>query len=55
MKHIYETPEINMVDLRPSEAVLGNCKVTQLFPGPGFGGGDCVGFPPGQQCLTFGS
>ena len=55
MKKMYETPEMSMVELRPFEAVLGSCKVKALFVGPGYGGGDCVGSPPGQQCLWFGS
>lgn len=55
MKSLYETPEVSMVELRPSEAVLGNCKVEALYEGPGFGGADCVGVPPGRQCLWVGS
>ncbi len=55
MRNTYESPDISMVELRPSEAVLGACKVQALYAGPGFGGADCVGDPPGQQCLFIGS
>ncbi len=55
MKSFYEPPEVSLVELRPSEAVLGNCKVEALYEGPGYGGADCVGVPAGQQCLWIGS
>ncbi len=55
MRCTYETPEIRTVELRPTEATLANCKVTALFPGPTAGGSDCVGVPPGAQCLVMGS
>jgi len=55
MKSFYETPEVSLVELRPSEAVLGACKVEALYEGPGYGGADCVGVPAGQQCLIIGS
>lgn len=47
-KRQYESPQITIIDLRPEEAVLGNCKNTNSM-GSGFGscqqagGGACIG------------
>lgn len=49
----YEKPRLTKVELVADQALLGNCKKSQLAAGP-IGGGDCqVG--NGRQCMTFGS
>jgi hypothetical protein len=49
-KKRYVKPELTQVDLRPEEAVLGNCKTTGTS-GPG-GAGNCS---PAGPCSTQGS
>ena len=50
-KQPYVKPELKRVDLRPEEAVLGNCKVGTTA-GPG-SGGSCA--PAGSSCSVQGS
>ena len=47
----YSKPELRRVELRPDEAVLGNCKTTGSA-GPG-SGSSCA--PSGSSCSTQGS
>lgn len=47
----YTKPELRRVDLRPEEAVLGNCK-TSGHAGPG-SGSSCA--PVGAACSVQGS
>jgi hypothetical protein len=46
----YRKPELTRVDLRPEEAVLGNCKMSGVS-GPS-SGGNCS---PAGPCFTQGS
>jgi hypothetical protein len=49
-KRFYEAPKIAAINLRPEEAVLGNCKISGgTGPNPG---GTCVSLGP---CHTIGS
>lgn len=50
-KKPYSKPELKRVDLRPEEAVLGNCKMS-ISAGPG-SGSSCK--PAGSSCSTQGS
>jgi len=47
-KKLYEAPKIMTINLRPEEAVLGNCKISGTG-GPS--GGSCVAL----RCSTIGS
>jgi hypothetical protein len=49
-KKPYVKPELRQVPLRPEEAVLGNCKMSGLGPGPG--DANCQ---PVVPCVTIGS
>jgi len=56
MRSIYETPEISVVELRPSEAVLQACKLYDngpSAPGPNSLDDDCQSGL--DQCPTLGS
>jgi hypothetical protein len=57
MKQHYSKPSLNRIELVADQAVLSNCKVVELAPGPNYSPGvigDCeVG--SGTQCFTFGS
>jgi hypothetical protein len=50
-KKEYETPKMVAINLRPEEAVLGNCKISGSA-GPSSLGGTCVAVGP---CKTIGS
>jgi hypothetical protein len=49
-KKPYLKPQVKEVQLKPEEAVLGNCKMTGIG-GPN--GGDCTGIP--VYCSSSGS
>jgi hypothetical protein len=51
---LYQKPVLLKVELVADQAVLGNCKKTQLAVGPSGGGGDCQ-TTNGMQCQLFGS
>jgi len=55
MRSTYEMPEISLVELRPAEAILSNCKTSGFALGPDGGGPDCEPGPPTDQCLQAGS
>jgi hypothetical protein len=50
-KKEYETPKMVAINLRPEEAVLGNCKISGSA-GPSSLGGTCVAVGP---CKIIGS
>ncbi len=50
-KRVFTKPELQRVDLRPEEAVLGSCKFS-ASSGPG-ASGNCS--PAGSACSTIGS
>jgi hypothetical protein len=53
MKQHYSKPLLNRIELVTDQAVLTNCKVFAIVPGP-TGGGDCQ-IGDGQQCQALGS
>ncbi len=55
MRSTYEMPEISLVELRPAEAILSNCKTSGFALGPDGAGPDCEPGPPTDQCLQAGS